>query len=183
VGENIRCRSEKDGFGQRTCLAGDMVADVDLLVVEQHAVDGLDSVVGSLAGFVVHEAVALGVALLIGGDFAGQDISESGEGVVKGLCDGTWSAQVRRDTEAQLGCGQSAAMCGRKLTLLSICSSRFLMKMLPAPVFRSAGSRCDHMMRLSMKDVRGHGERGRLGHVPGTVFDKRVVELIECALA
>lgn len=62
-----------------------MVADVDLLVVQQHSVDGLDSIIRSLGGLVVNEAVALGAALLIGCDFAREDVAESGEGVMKGL--------------------------------------------------------------------------------------------------
>jgi hypothetical protein len=41
-------------------------------------------------------------------------------------------------------------ICGKQ-TLLSIASSRFLMKTLPWPVLRKAGSRWDHMMRLGMK--------------------------------
>ncbi len=47
-----------------------MVADVDLLVVEQHAVDGLDGTLGSLSSFVVDEAIALGSALIVGCDLA-----------------------------------------------------------------------------------------------------------------
>lgn len=57
------------------------------------------------------------------------------------------------------------------------------MKMLPWPVLRKAGSRWDHMMRLSDR----HGaQTARCGHgkdVPRTVLDKRVVELLESALA
>jgi hypothetical protein len=54
-----------------TLLAGDVVADVDLFVIEQHAVDGLDGVVSSLASLVMDEAVSFGAAMLIGGDLAG----------------------------------------------------------------------------------------------------------------
>ena len=62
-----------------------MVADVDLLVVQQHAVDGLDSVLSSLGGLVVHETIALGTPMLIGSDLAGEDVAEGGKGVVEGL--------------------------------------------------------------------------------------------------
>lgn len=62
-----------------------MVADVHLLVVEQHTVDGLDSSLGGLSGLVVDETVAFRAAVLVGSDLAGQDVAESGERVVEGL--------------------------------------------------------------------------------------------------
>ena len=68
-----------------TNLLRNVVTDVNLLVVEQHAVDSLDSRIGGLRSIVVNETVATRKSILIGGDFAGQDVSESGEGVVKGL--------------------------------------------------------------------------------------------------
>lgn len=66
-------------------LLGDVVADIDLLLVEKHAVDVLDGVGGSLVGLVVNETVTLGVAVLVLGDLAAQDVTESSEGVVKRL--------------------------------------------------------------------------------------------------
>ena len=68
-----------------TCLAGDVVADIHLLVVEQHAVDGLDSSLSSFGSLIVDVAVASGTAVLIGRNFAGEDVAESSEGIVKGL--------------------------------------------------------------------------------------------------
>ena len=65
------------------------MADVDLLVVQQHAVDSLDGSLGGLSGLVVNETVALGTAVLIGGDLAGQDVTECGKGVVEGLNHGS----------------------------------------------------------------------------------------------
>ena len=62
-----------------------MVADIDLLVVQEHTVDSLDSGLGSLSSLVVDETVALGAAVLVGGDLAGQDVAESSEGVMEGL--------------------------------------------------------------------------------------------------
>ena len=61
------------------------MADVDLLVVQQHAVDSLDGSLGGLSGLVVNETVALGPAMLVGGDLAREDVAESGESVVEGL--------------------------------------------------------------------------------------------------
>jgi hypothetical protein len=66
-------------------LLGDVVADEDLLLVQQHAVDVLDSVVGGLGGLVVDKPVALGVAELVLSDLAAQDVTESSEGVVERL--------------------------------------------------------------------------------------------------
>ena len=43
----------------RTNLARDVVPDIHLFVIEQHAIDGLDSTVGSVCGLVMDEAVSL----------------------------------------------------------------------------------------------------------------------------
>jgi len=61
------------------------MADIDLLVVEQHAVDGLDSTISGLGGLVVNKAIALGAALLIGGDLARQNSAEGGKRIMEGL--------------------------------------------------------------------------------------------------
>jgi hypothetical protein len=71
--------------GSFTNLARNVVTNVDLLVVEQHSIDGLDSIFSGLCGFVVDETIALGSAVLIGSDFAGQDVTESREGIVERL--------------------------------------------------------------------------------------------------
>ena len=68
-----------------TNLARDVVAYVDLFVVQQHTVDSLDSGLRSLRSFVVNETVSLGAAMLIGGNLARQDISECGKSIVKSL--------------------------------------------------------------------------------------------------
>jgi hypothetical protein len=62
-----------------------VVTDEDLLLVQKHAVDALDSSVGSLSGLVVNETVTLGVAVLVLGDLAGKNVAESSESVVKSL--------------------------------------------------------------------------------------------------
>lgn len=66
-------------------LLGNVVTDVDLLVVEKHTVDSLDGGIGGLTGLVVNETVASGLTVLVSGDLAGQDITESSECVVEGL--------------------------------------------------------------------------------------------------
>ena len=61
------------------------MSDVNLLIVQKHTVDGLDSGVSSFGGLVVDEAIALRTALIVGGNFARQDIAESSEGIVQSL--------------------------------------------------------------------------------------------------
>lgn len=63
-----------------------MVADVDLLIIKQHPVDGLDGGFTGFLGLVMDISIALGAPVLISDDLAGQDIAESSEGIVKGLC-------------------------------------------------------------------------------------------------
>ena len=62
-----------------------MVADIDLLVVQEHTVDSLDSGLGSLSSLVVDKPVALGAAVLIRGDLAGEYVPEGSEGIVESL--------------------------------------------------------------------------------------------------
>jgi len=66
-------------------LFADMVSDVNLLVVQQHSIDGLDGGIGSFSRFVVNESVSPRSTILIDSDFAREDVSESGKGVVEGL--------------------------------------------------------------------------------------------------
>lgn len=61
------------------------MADVDLLVVQKHAVDSLNGSLSGLGGLVVDETVALRAALLIGSNLARKNVAEGGEGVVEGL--------------------------------------------------------------------------------------------------
>jgi len=60
-------------------------SDIHFLVIEQHAIDGLDSIISGLASLVVDETIALGAAMLVGRDFAREHVSEGGEGVVESL--------------------------------------------------------------------------------------------------
>ena len=62
-----------------------MVANEDFLIVEQHTIDCLDRVLGSLRGLVVNEAITLGVALLIDGDLAGENITKRDESIMERL--------------------------------------------------------------------------------------------------
>jgi hypothetical protein len=66
-------------------LLGDVVADKDLLLVQEHTVDALDGSVGSLCSLVVDETVSLGVAVLVLGDLAGKNVAKGGKGVVQSL--------------------------------------------------------------------------------------------------
>jgi hypothetical protein len=89
----------------------------NLLIVEQHAVDSFNSGFCRFSGLVVYKSVALGVSSLIGGNFAGKDIPERNECIMKGL--------------QQLSSWDSASVETSSLALLSIPSSRFLMKIFP----------------------------------------------------
>jgi hypothetical protein len=66
-------------------LLGDVVADINLLLVEKHAVDVLDGLGGSLISLVVNETIALGVTILVLGDLAAQNVTKSSKGVVESL--------------------------------------------------------------------------------------------------
>lgn len=122
-------------------LLADVVSDVDLLVVEQHVVDGLDGGVGGLGRLVVDESVSPGSTVLVNGDLAGEDVAEGGESVVEGLV-------VQETQRNQLSVFRRfyIPFTARLLTLLSISSSKFLMKMLPAELFLKAGSLWLHMI-------------------------------------
>jgi hypothetical protein len=82
----MACYNNNNKKTQRlTNLLGDVVADVHLLVVQQHAVDSLNGSLGGLAGLIVHEAVTTRAALLVGGDLAREHIAEGDKGVVESL--------------------------------------------------------------------------------------------------
>lgn len=68
-----------------TDLARDVMANINLLVVEQHAIDRLDGVIGGFSSFIMDETITLGAAMFIGGDLAGQNITKSRKRVVKCL--------------------------------------------------------------------------------------------------
>jgi hypothetical protein len=61
------------------------MSDVNLLLVEKHAVNVLDGLGSSLIGLVVNETVSLGVTVLILSDLAAQDVTKGSKGVVKSL--------------------------------------------------------------------------------------------------
>lgn len=146
------------------------MADVNLAIVQQHAVDGLDGGIGSLVRLVVHVAITLGSALFVGDYFARQDVAEGRESIMERL---RRYDVVSRD-KLKLQCAP---------TLLSIPSSRFLMKMLPWPVLRSAGSRWDHMIRLKRTKVRQPHTQGQTSCLPRTTFDEGVIEGFKSTLA
>lgn len=68
-----------------TNLARNVVTDIDLLIVQQHAIHGLDGVFGSFGSFIVDKTIALGAAVFIGSDLAGQDVTESRKSIMKSL--------------------------------------------------------------------------------------------------
>ena len=131
----------------RTLGAAHELADLDLLSVDEHAIELLDGGVGGLGGLVVDVAVTLGVAGLgIAHDLAGEDVAEEGEGVVQLLVvDGL--VQVLDEDVADVG----AAEAGVAL----------------AP-HDAAGA------VLDLREV--HGVEGALGVGEGVVVDVAVAE-------
>lgn len=66
-------------------LLGDMVADVDLLFVQKHAIDVLDGLLSSLVGLIMNKSVTLGVTVLVLGHLAAQNVAEGSKGVMESL--------------------------------------------------------------------------------------------------
>jgi len=58
---------------------------VDLLIIEQHTVDGLDGGLGRFGRLVVNITIATRTTLIIGSDFAGENVAKRRESVVKSL--------------------------------------------------------------------------------------------------
>jgi hypothetical protein len=68
-----------------TLFARDVVTDVNLFIVEQHAVHGLDGILSRFGCFVVNKTVPPGTAMFVSCHFARQYVSGGSEGIVKGL--------------------------------------------------------------------------------------------------
>jgi hypothetical protein len=66
-------------------LLGDVVSDIDLSVVQQHTIDGLNGTVSSLGSVVMDKAVAFGTTALVCGDFTGKHIPERRKRIVESL--------------------------------------------------------------------------------------------------
>ena len=62
-----------------------MEADVNLLIVEQHAVDSLYGIISSLRSLVVDEAISFRAALFVCGDLARQNVAKCGKSVMESL--------------------------------------------------------------------------------------------------
>jgi len=59
--------------------------DVDLLVVEKHAIHGLDGGIGSFPCLIMNETVSFRPTDFISGDLAGQDVAKSRKCIMKSL--------------------------------------------------------------------------------------------------
>jgi hypothetical protein len=66
-------------------LARDVVTDVHLLVVQEHAVDSFDGGIGSFGSLIMNETIALRATLLVSGNLARQDVAEGSKRVMKSL--------------------------------------------------------------------------------------------------
>ncbi|KAF5134446.1 hypothetical protein E5D57_005080 [Metarhizium anisopliae] len=68
-----------------TVLLRDVVTDVDLLLVEKHAINVLDGLVSSLVRLVMDKTIALGVAVLVLGNLAAQNVAKGSKGIMESL--------------------------------------------------------------------------------------------------
>jgi hypothetical protein len=66
-------------------LLSDVMSDIDLLVVEQHAVDSLDGGNSSLASRIVDKGETSRLASLVETDLARKNVTKGGKGVVESL--------------------------------------------------------------------------------------------------
>jgi hypothetical protein len=62
-----------------TLLARDVMTNKNLLIIQQHAIDGLDRIFSSLGGLVVNESVASGPVVFVRGDLARKHVSEGSQ--------------------------------------------------------------------------------------------------------
>ena len=68
-----------------TLFARDVVTNVNLFIVEQHAVHGLDGILSRFECFVVNKTVSPGMAMFVSCHFAKQYVSGGSEDIMKGL--------------------------------------------------------------------------------------------------
>ncbi|KAK8919492.1 hypothetical protein VCV18_008318 [Metarhizium anisopliae] len=68
-----------------TVLLRDVMTDVDLLLVEKHAINVLDGLVSSLVRLVMDKTIALGVAVLVLGNLAAQNVAKGSKGIMESL--------------------------------------------------------------------------------------------------
>lgn len=61
------------------------MANINLFVVQKHAIDGFNGSSRGFSGLVVNEAVPLGATMLVSSDLARKNVAERGEGVMKRL--------------------------------------------------------------------------------------------------
>ena len=67
-------------------FAGNETSNEDFLAVQQHSVDLVDGTQGCFFGFEMNKAIAFAFAVgHVGGNFATQNVAESGKGVVHGF--------------------------------------------------------------------------------------------------
>ena len=134
-----------------TDLFRDVVSDVDLLVVQKHTVDSLDSSLSGLCSLVMDETVALGATLFVRRDLAGQNVAERGKSIVEGLViDGL--VQVLDEDVALTRLAEGWVTLGPHDTAVMYC-------------------------------VSGCHIKQHKTYSPSTVFNDRIVELLESPLA
>jgi hypothetical protein len=62
-----------------TLLARDVMTNKNLLIIQQHAIDGLDRIFGSLSSLVVNESVDSGPVVFVSSNFSRKHVSEGSQ--------------------------------------------------------------------------------------------------------
>lgn len=62
-----------------TLLARDVMTNKNLLIIQQHAIDGLDRIFGSLGSLVVNESVDSGLVMFVSSNFSRKHVSEGSQ--------------------------------------------------------------------------------------------------------
>lgn len=144
-------------------LLADVVSNVDLLVVEQHVVDGLDGGVGGLGRLVVDETVSPGSTVLVNGDLAGEDVAKGGESVVEGL------VVMKKEKNEEISCPSFA----RTSTLFPLGETDLVVNLLVQVFDENVTSRALPQGRVPLAP-----------HDPArTPLDQAVVEAVEGSFA
>jgi len=79
-----------------------VVSNEDLLIIEQHTIDGLDGRLGRLGTVIVNEAVTLRASSLICCDLTRKNVTEGSEGIMKSLNTKESDEQTTRGTSLEV---------------------------------------------------------------------------------
>ena len=142
-----------------------MISNINLFVVEQHSINRLDSIISSIRAFKMHEAITPGATVLVGGDFARQDITESRKCIMKSL-------------DILIRCTYTRAKCSKANFVVDT-----FVQVLDENVALTSFTKSGVTLRPhDPAEIRRNCEKipdDKLAHVPCTVLDQRIIELFE----